>query len=44
MMMIIRNDSALCIPRKTVSTAAFLSADIDELTTSAQINDVVDKV
>eukprot|EP01080_Neovahlkampfia_damariscottae_P008733 gene8733-681_t len=38
------NNSALCIPRKCVSTAAFLSADIAEIQTVENLESVRDKL
>jgi len=36
------NNSALCIPRKCVSKAALLSADIDSISTDKRVEEVVD--
>jgi len=36
------NNSAICIPRKCVSTASILSADIDSITTSKKVDETVD--
>jgi len=36
------NNSALCIPRKCVSKAALLSADIDSISTDKRVDEVVD--
>ncbi|KAL9657031.1 hypothetical protein ABK040_014579 [Willaertia magna] len=38
------NNSALCVPRKCVSSAAMLSADIDQLETNEDVRTVVDKL
>jgi hypothetical protein len=39
-----RNNSALCIPRKCVSKAALLSADIDSISTEKRVDEVVEIV
>lgn len=38
------NNSALCVPRKCVSKAALLSADVDAISATADINEVVKKL
>jgi hypothetical protein len=42
--LIVRNDSALCVPRKVVARAALLTADIDCIATIKEFKDVVDKL
>jgi hypothetical protein len=38
------NNSALCVPRKCVSQAALLTADIDAIQSTEKIEDVVDRL
>eukprot|EP01080_Neovahlkampfia_damariscottae_P009179 gene9179-1267_t len=38
------NNSALCIPRKCVSKAAFLTADIDSISSEKKLEEVIDHV
>jgi len=38
------NDSGICIPRKCVSQAALLSADLDSIGSEQQLEDIIDKL
>ena len=38
------NDSALCVPRRTLSKAALFCADLEPITTLEDLNQVVDKI
>ena len=37
-----RNNSSLCIPRKCISKAALLTADIDTITSEKRLEDIID--